>query len=507
MRQIINRRDFLKLAGLLPLSLAAPRFMQTSLGKKNVIIIVFDAFSAYNISLYGYSRATTPNIAELAERAIVYNNHYAGGNFTTTGTASLLTGTNPWTHRAFELFGEVAPAVAAHNIFNVFKDHYRLAYTHNLVANVLLKQFRNDIDELIPRELLLLGSYGSFVQTLFGNDEDIASVGWTRNIKLEETGYAYSLFLSQLYQPLQDNLVKNIRSQFPRGIPTANYDDGFVLGQGIDWISERLIAAPQPFLGYFHFLPPHSPYRTTLEFYKKFNNDGFEPTEKPLSVFSQKQDKHDLLRRRTEYDEYILHVDKEFGRMYNHLESSGLLENTILVLTSDHGELQERGISGHSTATLYEPVIRIPLLIFEPGRKTRLDINTTTSAIDILPTLLHLTDQAIPDWAEGAILPPFAPTVQDPDRKIYVMRAHKNKHDQPIATSASITMMKEQYKIHYYMNYPDLEKNGQNELISLFDVQTDPEELVDLSISHKKIANALLEELKTKLAEENKPFL
>ncbi|MBC7876730.1 MAG: sulfatase-like hydrolase/transferase [Anaerolineales bacterium] len=507
MENTINRRDFLKLTGLLPLSLVTPRFMQAPQGQKNVLVIVFDAFSAYNISLYGYSRETTPNIAKLAERSIVYNNHHAGGNFTTSGTASLLTGTHPWTHRAFELNSEVAQSVATHNIFNLFKDHYRIAYTHNSVADILLKQFQNDIDELIPRDQLLLGSYGKFIQTLFMNDEDTATVSWIRNIKSKETGYAYSLFLSHLYQPLQDNLVRNISSQFPRGIPTANYDDGFVLGQAIDEISKRLAVIPQPFLGYFHFLPPHSPYRTSLEFYNKFSKDGIEPVEKPLSAFSHKQDKFDHLRERLEYDEYILHVDEEFGRLYDHLESKGLLENTILILTSDHGELHERGINGHSTAILYEPVIHIPLLIFEPGRKTRLDINTMTSAIDLLPTLLHLTGQTIPEWAEGVILPPFAQIPEDPARKIYVMRASKNKQDQPIAVAASVTMIKGKYKIHYYMDYDDLKKNGQNELICLFDIVADPEELVDLSISHQEIADELLAELKAKLAEVNEPYL
>jgi arylsulfatase A-like enzyme len=507
MKHTINRRDFMKLAGLLPLSLATPRFMQAPQGQKNVIVIIFDAFSAYNISLYGYSRETTPNIAKLAERAIVYNKHYAGGNFTTPGTASLLTGTHPWTHRAFELDSEVAESVASHNIFNIFQNHYRIAYTHNILANTLLKQFRNDIDELIPREQLLLGSYGNFIQTLFSNDEDIATVSWTRNIKLKDTGYAYSLFLSHFYQPLQDHMVRNVNLQFPRGIPTANFDDGYVLGHAIDSISERLAVIPQPFLGYFHFLPPHSPYRTSLEFYNKFNKDGFEPQDKPLNVFSQKLDRLDLLRKRMEYDEFILYVDNEFGRLYNHLEATGLLENTILVMTSDHGELNERGIAGHATAALYEPLIRVPLLIFEPGRKDRTDINTPTSAVDLLPSLLHLTGQTIPDWIEGNILPPFASTAPDPDQKTYVMNAIKNKQDQPIVSAASITLVKGRYKLHYYWDYPDLKKNGLDELINLFDLEADPEELVDLSISHKQIADELLAELKAKLAEVNKPYL
>src|SRR5512144_1796135 len=99
----VNRRDFLKLAGMLPVSLAAPRWTRRlpEVGAPgNVIVVVFDAWTAFNVSLYGYPRQTMPNLERLAQRAIVYHDHYAGGNFTTPGTASLLTGTYPWSHRA-----------------------------------------------------------------------------------------------------------------------------------------------------------------------------------------------------------------------------------------------------------------------------------------------------------------------------------------------------------------------------------------------------------------------
>src|SRR5688572_25448852 len=99
----INRRDVLKIAASLSLgAIGSPlvRFIrageQGATDKKNVLIVVFDAFSARHISLYGYDRLTTPNLSRLADRAVVYHNHYAGGNFTTPGTASLLTGTLPW---------------------------------------------------------------------------------------------------------------------------------------------------------------------------------------------------------------------------------------------------------------------------------------------------------------------------------------------------------------------------------------------------------------------------
>src|SRR5512141_2623194 len=99
----INRRDFLRLAGLFPLGLAAPRWtrqLAAASGSQNVMFIVFDALSAYHLSLHGYPRETMPHLSRLAERAIVYHNHYASSSFTSPGTASLLTGTLPWTHRA-----------------------------------------------------------------------------------------------------------------------------------------------------------------------------------------------------------------------------------------------------------------------------------------------------------------------------------------------------------------------------------------------------------------------
>ena len=127
MNHRLNRRDFLKLVGLLPVGLSAPRLLRLLEASRlaqekprNVIVIIFDAFSAYDISQYGYARQTTPNIDRLAKRAVVYHNHFSGGNFTSPGTASLLTGVLPWTHRAINLNSKVAEPYARQNIFTLF---------------------------------------------------------------------------------------------------------------------------------------------------------------------------------------------------------------------------------------------------------------------------------------------------------------------------------------------------------------------------------------------------
>ncbi len=497
----INRRDFLKLAGLLPLGAAAPGFLRAAPNGKNVLIVVFDAFSAYNISLYGYERETTPNIARLAERAIVYHRHYAAGNYTTTGTASLLSGTMLWTHRAFHYNDMVAPAVMGNNIFNAFPNHYRIAYTHNILVNTLLRQFSAFIDEWIPRENLFLESYGKFISALFGKDEDISYISWTRNVNLQDAGYAYSLFISRLLERLQKQTTAQISRRFPLGIPSIK-SEAFLLEDAIDYLGERLAKIPKPFLGYFHFLPPHDPYRTPLEFSGKFKGDGFTRPSKPHGPLDKDKEHPELLDDRRLYDEFILYADKEFGRFYKKLEEEGLLENTILVLTSDHGELFERGISGHSTDTMYQPIIRVPLLIFEPQRKERLDVRVPTSAIDLLPTLAQLAGQPVPAWSEGKILPPYAEP--EPQRSVYAIRSFYTQRDEPIKDRTSVTLTKGRYKLHYYFGYEQI-NNG--ELIHLFDVEDDPEELNDLAETRKEIAEAMLADLKAKIAEANQPYL
>ncbi len=506
MKKQLTRRDFLKLAGVLPLSVAAPKLAHTLDARKsqNVIVVVLDAFSAYDISLYGYSRATTPNLARLAERAIVYHNHYAGGNFTTPGTASILSGMLPWKHRQFIHYGTIDENFITHNLFAAFPNHYRITYSHNPLANNLLNQLSvgGNFDDYIPSKNLFLTTDG-FIPDLFAKDEDIATVSWVRTVKRQEEGYAYSLFLSHIYEPYQEMKIANLRPYYPRGIPSVKSDNYFLLEYAVDWLGGQLQKVPQPFLAYFHFMPPHAPYKTHRDFYRRFAEDGWKPIPKPMDIFSREEDYNyeELKAARTDYDEFILYADREFGRFYDNLEKAGLLENTWLVLTSDHGEMFERGIQGHFTPVLYQPVIRVPLMIFEPGRKTRADVYANTSAIDVLPTLAHVTSQSPTPWSEGLLLPPFSS--QEPERSIYVIQARTNPQYAPL-TTATVALVKGQYKLIYFFGYQELKNEDR---IELYDVHNDPEEMNNLYSVKPETAAELLQELQSKLAEMNAPYL
>ena len=372
MTQSLSRRDFLKLTGAMSLAGCIPSKIlkperAASGDQQNVLIIVFDAFSARNIQLYGYDRPTTPNLARLAQRATVFHNHFAGGSYTLPGTSSILTGTYPSTHRALTLNHEIAPFFEQNNIFTSFDQYYRLSYTHNTVAFQLMDQFTNSFEQLKRPGELFLGGGNLFADVIFGNDVDIASISWEQAmIKAERKG-TYSLFLYYLNHVIDKYRTKYLEKDYPRGVTQISSDRNFLLEEAIGWTFQTAPTLPEPFLGYFHYLPPHRPYFTRSEFIDYFKGDNYRPIKKPEHLFTMGSSYAEQEESRRFYDEFVLLVDSEFGRMFDQLEQAGILDNTILVFTSDHGEMFERGIDRHFNEALHLPVIQVPLLIFEPG--------------------------------------------------------------------------------------------------------------------------------------------
>ena len=180
------------------------------------------------------------------------------------------------------------------------------------------------------------------------------------------------------------------------------------------------------------------------------------------------------------------------------------MEDTYLVLTSDHGEMFERGIIGdHMTPLLYEPCIHIPLLIMEPGQQSRKDIYSPTSAVDVLPTLARLTGQPVPPWTEGTILPPFSDTPPAADRSIFTLEAVESKEDQPL-NPASLAMIQGGYKLARYWGYKELERMGDR--YELYDLAQDPQELNNIYADDSALSRGLREQLLARVAEVDRPY-
>jgi arylsulfatase A-like enzyme len=507
MNQILNRRDFLKILGA---SMAA--YATNSRGSfqhantsseqvQNILILVFDALSAGHISLFGYKRETTPNISRFAERSYVYHNHYSPANFTSPGTSSLLTGVNPWTHRGFNLAGSVKSDFIDQNLFSLLnQDKFTTSYTHNPWANILLSQFSKDIDLFNPVNLLgLVGNIYS--QKLTPSDYPVAF--WSETIlRGAEQKIPGSLIFSKILDKFDlSDLLKikpQYENQYPLLLPDNYYGMYFTLEEAIDWIQTQLNSLPPNFLGYYHLFPPHDPYRPRSEFLHLFD-DGLKFVKKPDHFFSHQYSEADTNQARQLYDEFVANVDSEFGRLIDFMEKNGDLENTILILTSDHGELFERGIVGHGTTTLYQNLLRIPLLVSMPNQKDRVDIYSRTSSIDVLPTLLHITGNGIPDFIEGEILPGFSNNATSNERTLFAFDARSNSKFTPL-NRGTYVIIQDQYKLIYYL--------GHNVQVphEMYDLYNDPEELENLYREKQFTSRELQIELLRQLETTNQQF-
>jgi arylsulfatase A-like enzyme len=515
MSKHFQRRDFLKLLALLP-SLKLPwswfpdlptekASSQSDQNPPNVIVMVFDALSATNMSLYGYHRNTTPNLDRLAKRAIVYHQHYAGGSFTTPGTASLLTGLYPWTHRAFHIYGTVDKRYEQKNIFQAFSEisYDTVAYSHNDLALALLHQFSNGLNTLKKTQELSLLYDNVFSDRLFINDHNAAFLGErvvTRGQRGQTNQYPSGIFFAMLHKiwrtHKQSDIWHTYKELFPRGMPSAN--DApimYLLEDAVDWVIQRMASSPPPSLGYYHFFPPHEPYNTRQDFIDVFI-DGWAPNEKTEHHFTQGHHQNHLNLQRRFYDEFILYADAEFGRFMDQMEERGFLDNTIVVFTSDHGEMFERGILEHVSPTLFDPLVRIPLVIFMPRQGERVDVKSPTSCVDVLPTLLHATGYPTPSWSEGQVLAPFNGMDIVEDRSIYTMDAKENYKNADLGIG-TVGMIKGRYKLVYYFGYEDFDKEYE-----LFDLENDPEEIENIYAS-SPMSKTLKDELQEKLRETN----
>ena len=100
----IERRDFLKFMAAIPTSMVLSKLIShienSTSSAPNIIVIVLDALTARNMSLYGYPRQTTPNIERFAARSNVYHSHYSAGTYTTPGTDRV--GLCPLRHAAIQ---------------------------------------------------------------------------------------------------------------------------------------------------------------------------------------------------------------------------------------------------------------------------------------------------------------------------------------------------------------------------------------------------------------------
>jgi hypothetical protein len=418
----------------------------------------------------------------------------------------MLTGLYPWTHRAINYRGMVARHITDRNLFRLVGDEYtRVAFTQNLWADILLSQFQADLDIHLPCD-----AYSQLVHSTLQPD-DLPS----------DRGLAYYVFQDFFNlrvvdaHPFPGSLLvasadlaralalegRQVLAEYPRGLPT-NYDYSYENATVLDGIGQLIknsLAPTEPYLAYFHLWSPHDPYGARQEFVGMFKDDLPLQAKARHPLAENDRSEPELRRLRREYDEFIADLDAEFGRLLLDLERSGVLQNSYAIVTSDHGELFERGELGHATALMYAPVTHIPLLISAPEQTARSDFYTGTSNVDLLPTILQIAGKEIPQWVEGRILPGFGGT-EDAARSIFPMMAKDNAAFQPLRR-ATFAMIKGGHELLLYTGYP-----GHNDQYELYDLDEDPDELQNLFSKDITTASRMKEELLEAVHAANRNF-
>ncbi len=503
----LSRREFLKLVSLAPVGIYSHQMSglvkAASPENPNVIFLVFDAWSQRHVSLYGYQRHTMPNLEKFAENGTVYHNHYSTSVFTVPGTASLLTGLQPWSHRAFQIGGGVIDDHVPHNIFSALSlNHSTMAFTQNRLANQLLIQMQPDLDRFVDSYHFNVQNTSLYTAPPFEKDQRTAFASLEDNLIQQGSGFDSSLFFGPLYRLfiLRDRLkaVQRYGEKYPLGLPDA-LPGLFRLDDVVDGSIDLLKGMQGATMAYFHFWAPHEPFTPTSDFHGSFA-DGWKAPEKPIHELTEKKVPYEKLHlQRQYYDEYIANWDDEVGRLFDYLKESGLTENSYIVITADHGEFFERGELGHKTRLLYDAVVHVPLIILSPGQTQRQDVHTPTSSVDLVPTLAHLTGNPIPSWAEGKLLPKLGGT-EDEKRSIFSMDARTNSSFGPLV-NFSISVTRENHRLVHYI-YPKLK----HESYEFYDLSADPEEIKDLYPSRPALAMEMKDELDQKVVDVNRPF-
>ena len=396
--------------------LAIRRLPPHAASAPNILVIVFDTLRADHLSLYGYPRATSPHIDRLAKESAWFENAVATSSWTLPSHASLLTGRYPFEHGADKL---------------ALDGRYPT------------------LGEVLQRNGYRTGAFTANIYW-FGRREGLAR-GFIRFEDYFQSLYA--MCVRPFYGRMMDNLLRRMLGN--KDLP-ARKSAPEVTSEALEWIDGD---REKPFFAFLNYFDAHKPYLPPEPFLTKFaaSKERFYGTPMFDGSDFTRMTPEQMQRDIDSYDGSIAFVDDSIGHLLAGLEARGILSNTLVVLTSDHGEsFGEHGMFAHRNA-LYLEGIRVPLIFYWPeqlpaGLRVRQPISIAAlpaTLLEILgdaqqsefphPSLVHFwrtpsaqTDEQIP-LAELAHMPDESfkphPNVHGAMKSLLSSRWHYIVHD------------------------------------------------------------------------------
>ena len=348
----------LLLAAILTSAVASADDSPDTATRPNVILIVIDTLRADHLSAYGYGRKTSPNIDRLAAQGVLYEQCISASSWTLPAHASLFTGLYARDHRTTS-------------------ENWKLDDSFDTLAE-------------------LLGAAGYHTGGFSNNV-------WTDDFSNLIQGF--DTFL-QLWKGWKARGGKNISYDDPKNDMEAARTNQEIFSwlDGLDGKSPEGHRAP--FFVFINYYEPHLPYRPTRPYDDDFLPEGvdegtvrrlrsfYSPREYGyiLGVPWMKVSDRDIEILTALYDGEIAYVDSIIGQLVEGLSERGLLEDTLIVITSDHGEhLGENRMLSHKLS-VYDPLLRVPMILWNPERiPSGKRIKTQVQAHDVFGSILRLT--------------------------------------------------------------------------------------------------------------------
>ena len=310
----------------------------------NILLIVIDTLRADHVSSYGYFRETSPTLDRIAKEGVLFENFYASGIATGPGFTSIVTGRYPTTHKYY---------ITPYNVPNAYQ-----------------------LDDDIPVVAEMMWDEG-YITVAVDN-----LINFRSHMKHFVRGYEYYINPTKTSRWVHHHL-------------TADQANNKVL----EWLRHH---SYDRFFLFIHYWDPHTPYNQpegyrTVFRHKEGDTSDLNVLRAPAGydyvpgwgkvneiVYKSGDRSIDL------YDGEILYVDNAVAQVVQTLKDEGILDDTMIIVTSDHGEgLGQHGIWGH--AGLHETIIKVPMIIRYPKAFPKgLRVKEYAQHADIVPTILDV---------------------------------------------------------------------------------------------------------------------
>ena len=420
--------------------------------RPNVLLISIDTLRADRLGCYGHPGGLTPNLDRIAEGGVRFSQAITGGSWTQAAFPVLLTSTYASMYAG--CLGPLSPLRPS-----PVEAFSRAGYRTGGFST----------SPLLSRRMGYARGFEEFFDLESGDPDPLI-----RNLKV-----GHRLLLSPLVHRLSSAIGANSRPARPYA-PASH-----VVERVSHWVS----AAAEPFLAWVHLMDAHWPYHLDEDVSDPKSIAGAWRDLRKMHRVNWKGDGLDGEQRKRFIDLYeraVQFVDAQVGLLLDHVDRAARLDNTVIVVVSDHGEeFLERGHWGHVEINLHDEIIKVPLLIKLPGGSQARTIEHQVRTLDIMPTLVDLCGIPEPGGMLGESLRPlWTQSSQEQERIAICERWREQSHMIAVRTSS-----------HKYIWDSQEPENP-----TLYDLVNDPDERKDVRAEQPEIAGSLSRHVNGQLA-------